>query len=102
MGKEIASLYPTICTEGIMKKDFYIYNPTQAGYFIYRGLQPIEIGQGSKGDLYIRFKRDANSDAIFAEWCEICKAKKPLPVSVLNLTQKMIFRRPKQVNDTTN
>lgn len=62
-----------------MKRDFYIYNPVQANYFLQRGLIPVEIGK-LKRSTYVRFKRDSYSEEVFTEWCMQGK-NKTLPVS---------------------
>ena len=47
---------------------FYIYNFVQAKFFINNGLKVIEIGKGSKGDIYHKFIRDEKSEKVFYEW----------------------------------
>lgn len=49
-------------------KYFYIYNFTQTKFFIDNGLQIIDIGKGSKGDIYHKFVRDSKSEEIFFKW----------------------------------
>lgn len=49
--------------------DFYIYNMTQAQYFLDYGLCPVEVGKGRKGDMYLRFTRDSKSNKVFDLWC---------------------------------
>lgn len=49
-------------------KDFYIYNRFQALFYIHSGLTVLEIGVGSKGDIFHRFERNAESERVFAEW----------------------------------
>jgi hypothetical protein len=57
----------------IMKRDFYIYNPVQANFFLQKGLVPVEIGIGKKNKkVFIKFIRDENSQIVFDEWCKLC------------------------------
>lgn len=47
---------------------YYLYNLQQSLYFINAGLKVIEIGVGNKGDVYHKFERNAESEAVFTEW----------------------------------
>lgn len=49
-------------------KYFYIYNYIQAKYFIDNGLQIVDIGKGSKGDIYHKFVKNEQSEKVFFEW----------------------------------
>lgn len=51
-----------------MDKFFYIYNPEQALYFIQNGAYLMNIGKGSKGDVYYKFPRDKKHDDLFMDW----------------------------------
>lgn len=51
-------------------KDYYIYNRFQALFYINAGLTVLEIGVGSKGDIFHRFERNAESERVFAVWRE--------------------------------
>jgi hypothetical protein len=41
-----------------MKKYFYIYNSTQANFFLLNGVPVLEIGKGNQGNIYIKFPRN--------------------------------------------
>jgi hypothetical protein len=47
---------------------FYIYNIKQARFFLHKGLIPIDIGIGTKKEVFIKFIRDYNSEEVFLEW----------------------------------
>ena len=47
---------------------FYIYNRYQAKFYIDEGLKVLEIGKGSHGDIYHKFLRDDESEAVFDKW----------------------------------
>lgn len=51
------------------EKDFFIYNPEQARFFIEHGLVPVFIGQGNKGDTFLQFKRNDEAEKVFTLWC---------------------------------
>lgn len=51
-----------------MNEFFYIYNPEQALYFIQNGALLIDIGKGSKGDIYHKFPRDKKHEGLFMDW----------------------------------
>jgi hypothetical protein len=53
-----------------MKKYFYIYNPIQANFFVLNGIQVLEIGKGSKGNIYVKFPRNVQSEEVFSRWIE--------------------------------
>ena len=50
------------------KRYFYIYNFSQAQFFIDNGIPLLEIGKGSKGDIYHKFIRDDLSNKVFDKW----------------------------------
>lgn len=56
-------------------KFFYIYNPHQANFFIMNGLEVLEIGKGNKGDVYVKFLRNAKSEEVFDRWISRCRNK---------------------------
>lgn len=58
-----------LAINGADMTDFYIYNRFQALFYINAGLTVLEIGVGSKGDIFHRFERNAESERVFAEWC---------------------------------
>lgn len=47
---------------------FYIYNFRQNRFFIQQGLNPIDCGVGKKGDPYLVFIRDDQSNEVFKKW----------------------------------
>lgn len=51
-----------------MSRFFYIYNLEQAKFFIDSGLHVLEINIGSRGHVYHKFKRDEESEKVFAAW----------------------------------
>jgi hypothetical protein len=55
-----------------MDKFYYIYNPHQANYFNLNGVPVLEIGKGSKGDIFIKFPKNKQSEEVFGRWVERC------------------------------
>ncbi len=47
---------------------FYIYNLSQARFFLRQGLRPIDIGIGNKKEVFIKFLRDEESEKVFTQW----------------------------------
>lgn len=47
----------------------YIYNPQQSQFYFSKGIMPIKVGTGSKGDPYTMFKNTEEIQLIFTEWC---------------------------------
>lgn len=60
-------------------KDFYIYNYLQADYFIKKGVLPVGCGKGSKGGIYVRFKRDKKSEDVQELWLKEKYGDSPRP-----------------------
>ena len=56
-------------------KYFYIYNPTQANFFVLNGVPVLEVGKGNQGTIYIKFPRNAQSEEVFGRWVERGKLK---------------------------
>lgn len=54
-----------------MDKYFYIYDLKQAKYFIDAGLKVLEIGVGSKGDVFLKFLRYDRSESVCTRWKEM-------------------------------
>lgn len=52
-------------------KYFYIYNFAQTKFFIDNGLRIIDIGKGSKQDIYHKFIRDEESEKVFMKWKQL-------------------------------
>ena len=53
-----------------MKEYSYIYNFQQSLYFMQNGVIPVEIGKGSKDDVYHKFERGEKLDEVFTKWIE--------------------------------
>jgi hypothetical protein len=53
-----------------MNKYFYIYNPHQADFFLKMGVPILKIGIGKKGEVFIKFPRNEESETVFTEWVE--------------------------------
>jgi len=54
-----------------MKEDqkyFYIYNKTQATFFVNNGLEVLEIQKSSQGNMYFKFLRDQKAEEVFSMW----------------------------------
>jgi len=50
-------------------KDFYIYNITQAQFFLDNGLCPVRVGRGNRhGDYFLQFVRDEKAEKVFDAW----------------------------------
>jgi len=47
---------------------FYIYNLVQANFFLMNGLTAMEVGKGNRGDVYVKFARNAKSEEVFDRW----------------------------------
>jgi len=47
----------------------YIYNFLQAEFYFSKGIVPVKIGTGSKGDTFIQFKKTDEIKSAFIEWC---------------------------------
>jgi hypothetical protein len=58
-----------------MNKYFYIYNPIQSTFFLEMGIPALEVGKGKKGDFYVKFPRNEESEKVFSLWCERGKPK---------------------------
>jgi len=57
-------------TQNKQEKEFvYIYNPLQSEFYFSKGIIPIKIGKGSKGDTYTMFKNTDEIKLVFTEWC---------------------------------
>lgn len=54
-----------------MNNYFYIYNQRQADFFYKSGLEIVEIGRGSKGDTFIKFEKNKESQEVFSKWIEL-------------------------------
>ena len=52
------------------EKEFvYIYNPHQAEFYFSKGIVPVKVGVGRKGDAYTMFKNNEEVKQAFTEWC---------------------------------
>jgi hypothetical protein len=52
------------------EKEFvYIYNQFQSEFYFSKGILPVKVGRGSKGDPYTMFKNTDEVKLAFGEWC---------------------------------
>lgn len=51
------------------QKYVHIYNFQQAEFYFSKGITPIKVGKGNKGDFYILFLKTNQLDSVFTEWC---------------------------------
>lgn len=52
------------------EKEFvYIYNQYQSEYYFSKGIVPVKIGRGMKGDVYVMFRNTEELQQAFTEWC---------------------------------
>ena len=52
------------------EKEFvYIYNQYQSEFYFSKGIVPVKVGTGSKGDFYVMFKNTKELQKAFTEWC---------------------------------
>ena len=52
------------------EKEFvYIYNQFQSQFYFSKGILPLKVGNGSKGDTYTMFKNTEEVKQAFTEWC---------------------------------
>jgi hypothetical protein len=49
-------------------KYFYIYNFEQSKFFIDSGVPIVEIGKGSRDEVYHKFLRDEKAEQVFTVW----------------------------------
>jgi len=48
----------------------FIYNKFQYEFYFSKGIVPLKIGTGSKGDLYVQFLNTNELQLAFREWCK--------------------------------
>ena len=53
----------------------YIYNPQQSQFYFSKGILPIKVGTGSKGDPYTMFKNTDEVKQAFTAWCTNSRKK---------------------------
>lgn len=53
----------------IKNKYAFIYNKFQYEFYFSKGLVPLKIDFGSKGDLYVQFLNTDELQLAFREWC---------------------------------
>ena len=52
------------------EKEFvYIYNQFQSEFYFSKGILPVKVGMGRKGDTYTLFKNTDEVKSAFTEWC---------------------------------
>lgn len=56
--------------KGKVKEFRYIFNISQANYYLENGLIPIGFGVGSKKDVYIKFKDSKELQDVFSKWMD--------------------------------
>jgi len=54
----------------LIKKEYvWIYNKLQSDFYFIKGIIPISIGVGTKGDTYIKFRNTEKLEEAFTQWC---------------------------------
>ena len=48
----------------------YVYSAEQANFYLQNGIKPLEIGRGSKGDVYIVFNYEEHKKML-PKWIEM-------------------------------
>ncbi len=57
-------------TQNKQKKEFvFIYNQYQSEFYFSKGIVPVKVDRGSKGDIYVKFKNTDEVEKAFTEWC---------------------------------
>jgi len=47
----------------------FLYNLTQAEFYFSKGLTPLKVGTGTKGDTFVQFLNTDKLQSVFDEWC---------------------------------
>lgn len=50
------------------KRDIYLYNISQAQFFLEHGLCPKGVSKGQKGDVYLKFEHTEAAEAVWQLW----------------------------------
>jgi hypothetical protein len=50
-------------------KYIFIYNLTQAEFYFSKGIAPLRVGMGTKGDIFVQFLKTDELKNAFNEWC---------------------------------
>jgi len=58
-----------IAKEKNEKEFVFIYNQYQSEFYFSKGIVPIKVDRGSKGDIYVKFKNTDEVKKAFTEWC---------------------------------
>jgi len=58
-----------ILTDDSINKYIFIYNPVQAEFYFSKGITPMKVGKGSKGDVFVQFLKTDELRSAFTEWC---------------------------------
>jgi len=53
----------------INKKYIFLYNLTQAEFYFSKGITPLKVGKGTKGDTFVQFINSNEVQDAFDEWC---------------------------------
>jgi len=48
----------------------YVYNMTQAEFYFSKGITPLRVGTGAKGDTFVQFLKTDELKLAFDEWCK--------------------------------
>ncbi len=50
-------------------KYIFVYNLIQAEFYFSKGITPLKVGKGTKGDVFVQFLRTEALKLAFDEWC---------------------------------
>jgi hypothetical protein len=50
-------------------KYIFVYNLIQAEFYFSKGITPLKVGKGTKGDVFVQFLRTDALKSAFDEWC---------------------------------
>lgn len=53
---------------GKPRKDIFLYNMSQAQFFLDHGLCPIGISRGNQGDVYVKFEHTEAAEEVWQKW----------------------------------
>ena len=51
------------------KKYIYLYNLDQAEFYFSKGITPLKVGKGTRGDTFVQFLNSDEVQSAFDEWC---------------------------------
>lgn len=56
-------------TNEYTNKYIFIYNLMQAEFYFGKGITPMKVGKGTKGDIFVQFLKTDELKSAFTEWC---------------------------------